>query len=389
MKSISQLKSLKGKTALVRVDFNVPIKNHSVEEITKIKAALPTLKLLQKKGARIVIITHLGRPKGNIKKSLKLDPVANVLSNVTKKKVKKVLLSKAKKEVAKMKDGQIIMLENIRFSKDEKKNTGNLAKKLADLGDLFVLDGFAVSHRAAASVIGIAEFLPSYAGLLIDKEIKGLNKVLKNSKSPFVAIVGGAKVETKIPVLKSFVKKADTILIGGGLLNTYLSALGYGIGDSLVDKDFKKEAKLYCSKKNVIVPIDVIVGNLEGTEYRIVPLNKTKHKICKKGEMILDVGPETIQMFAEYIKKAKTLVWNGAMGYFEQEPYNIATMAVGGIIAERAAKKTVYAVIGGGETVQVMEMLGMTKYIDLISTGGGAMLEYLAGNELPGIKALQ
>lgn len=389
MRSIKRLKNLKGKTVLVRVDFNVPVEGKKVMDDTKLRASLPTIEYLIKQKARVVVITHLGRPKGVVKASLKLDPVAKALSNLLKKQVKKVLVSKADTEVSHMKDGQVIMLENIRFSKDEKKNTGNLARTLAELGDLFVLDGFAVAHRAAASVVGIAAYLPSYAGLLLEKEIKGLSKVLHNPKAPFVACIGGAKIETKIPVLKHFIKRADYILAGGGLVNTYLSAKGYGVGDSLVDAAYKKEALAYCSKRKVITPVDVVVGNFEGTEYRIVKVKKTKHRICKKGEMILDAGPETIQMYADHIRKAKTIVWNGALGYFEQEPYNIATMAVGGVIAEQARKRGVYGVIGGGETVQVMEIMGVLDDIDLVSTGGGAMLEYLAGKTLPGVAALQ
>jgi len=389
MKSISKLKNLRGSSVLVRVDFNVPIQKGEVVEYNKILASLPTIKLLRKKGARVVLISHLGRPGGKRVASLSLKPVATTLGELLKHDVSFVSFGRAKKHIADMSDGDVVLLENIRFQKDEKKNTGDLAKKLSQLGDFFVLDGFAVAHRASASVVGIAEYLPSYAGLLLEHEIKGLQKVLVRPKSPFVAVVGGAKIETKIPVLKAMLTKADVILTGGGLVNTHLYAKGYGIGDSLVDKDFAKEAKKYCASAKIPKPVDVVVGNMEGTEYRIVKIKKQKHEICKKGEMILDVGPETILSYAGYIKKAKTIVWNGAMGYFEQEPYNIATMAIGGTIAERAAQKSVYAVVGGGETVQVMELLHQSKNIDLVSTGGGAMLEFLAGNELPGIQALQ
>lgn len=388
MKSLRSLSNLKNKRVLVRVDFNVAIEDGKVLEETRLRASIPTIDFLTRKGAKVILLSHLGRPEGKVVSSLKLDPVARALSKILKKEVKKVDFDGMKDAISKMKPGQVVLLENVRFLKDEEKNTGTLAEDLAVFGDMFVLDGFAVAHRASATVVGIAKFLPSYAGLLLEKEIVGLDRVLLKPKSPFVAIIGGAKIETKIPVMKNILKRADSVLIGGGLLNTYLAGKGYGMGDSLVDAEYIEQALEYCAKKNVVRPIDVVVGNKFGDEYRIVSIKKTKHEICKKGEMVLDMGPESVQLFAEVIKTAKTLVWNGAIGYFEQEPYHIGTMAIATLVAERSKLKSVFGVIGGGETLQAMDKAGMTEAIDLVSTGGGAMLEYLAGDILPGVAAL-
>ncbi|MBT3538938.1 phosphoglycerate kinase, partial [Candidatus Parcubacteria bacterium] len=242
-------------------------------------------------------------------------------------------------------------------------------------------------HRPAASVSGVAKYIPSYAGLLLESEIKGLQKVLQKPKSHFVVVLGGAKMETKVPVIKKLLPLCDYMLVGGGIFNTYLKAKGYGVGSSLVDMEFKKEALNYGKKKKVIKPIDVVVGDMEGKNYRHVKLNKKPHQICKKGEFILDCGPETIQLFAKYIKLAETIVWNGALGVFEQKPYDIGTLSIARLVASRSKGKA-YGVIGGGETLQSMDMVGMTEYVDLVSTGGGAMLEFLSGKILPGIKAV-
>jgi len=387
MKSISSQKNLQSKVVLVRVDFNVPLKGEEVVDDTRLEASLPTIQHLVKQKAKVVLLSHLGRPGGQTVRSLKLDPIAKRLSTLLKKKVEKVTLKQAKKAINTMRDGQVLLLENVRFEKGEQENARSLAKDFAELGDMFVLDGFAVAHRKSASVSGVTKFLPSFAGLLLEKEIQGLDK-LKKAKSPFVAIIGGAKIQTKLPVIKAMKRKADAVLLGGGLINTWLYAKGYKIGASLVEKKLKEDALKQCAGKKVIKPIDVVVGNLKGTSFRVVEIGKQK-KLCEPNEMILDIGPQTIQLFAQHIKKAKTIVWNGATGMFEVEPYNLGTMAVAHAVAERAKIKSVYAVVGGGETVQVMDMYVKNNSVDLISTGGGAMLEYLAGNKLPGIAALK
>src|SRR3989339_891592 len=290
-------------------------------------------------------------------------------------------------EIKKMKNGEIVMLENIRFFPDEAENENNFGKTLASIADIFVLDGFAVAHRDSGSVTGVAKHLPSYAGLLLEKEVVGVSKVLQQPKNPFVLVLGGAKMETKIPVIKNLLPKCDYLLAGGGIVNTYLKVLGYGVGDSLVDMDFKKESLIYGKKKKVIMPVDVVVGTIDGKKYRVVELQKKSHQICKKGEAILDCGPKTIQLYAKYIKQAQTLVWNGARGYFEQKPYDVGTLSIARLVASRSKGKA-YGVIGGGETLQSMEMVKMTEYVDLVSTGGGAMLEFLSGNMLPGVTAV-
>ena len=244
-----------------------------------------------------------------------------------------------------------------------------------------------MAHRADASVAGVAKYLPSYAGFLLEEEIKGLTKVLKQAKRPFVAIVGGAKMETKVPVMKALLPKVDHLLIGGGIHNTYLAARGYDVGESLIDENQKHVALAYGKKKKVVLPVDVIVGTQDGSVYRVVDIEKKPHVVCKKGEAIYDMGPRSIRLFSSHIKNARTLLWNGAMGYFEQRPYYVGTYAVARLIASRA-KGSAFGVIGGGETVQSMEDVGMSEDVDLISTGGGALLEFLAGKKLPGIVAL-
>lgn len=405
LKSLKQLRNLANKRVLVRVDYNVPIKNKEIgfresarlANDTRLVESLPTLQYLIKQKAKLVIVTHVGRPEGQVVPELKVDPIVKRLSELLKKPVKKLETGNWKLEQKKvlnlrkaihnLKPGQIVMLENIRFSPDENKNTGTLAKDLASLADVFVLDGFAVAHRDAASVSGVSQFLPSYAGLLLEKEIIGLDKVMCNPQSPFVVVLGGAKMETKVPVMKNLLPKADYLLIGGGIVNTYLRALGYEVGKSLVDTEYTQQAFEYGKKKKVIKPIDVIVGTLDGKRYHVVEISKKPRKLCAADEAILDIGPATIKLYADYIKQAKTLVWNGAMGFFEQKPYSVGTLSIARLVASRS-KGEAYGVIGGGETLQSMEMVGMSEYVDLVSTGGGAMLEYLSGKELPGIAAL-
>ncbi len=386
--SIKKHRSLSGQRALVRVDFNAPIKDGKVLDDARILASLPTVKYLIKQKAKVILVTHVGRPKGKTVSSLKVGPVAKHLSKLLKKKVGVVSVRGAASIISKMRPGQVIMLENIRFSADEKKDSGMLAKKLASYADLFVLDGFSVSHRPSASVVGVAHLLPSYAGLLLEKEIHGLSKVTRKPKQPFVMIIGGAKTATKIPLVRNLLPTAEYILLGGGLVNTYLAGAGYGVGSSLVESEYMKEAAMYCKKKKVITPLDAVVGTRDGKNFKLVEIGEKAHEICKKGEGIYDIGPQTIELFSGYIEKAKTLVWNGAMGVFEVEPFSVGTFAIADMVADRSTKNVCYGVIGGGETLQSMELAGRTGDIDLVSTGGGAMLELLGGATLPGIEAL-
>ena len=396
IKSIKNIRNLAGKRVLVRVDFNVPVKNGRVSDDGKIRASLPTIEFLVKKKARVILVTHLGRPEGKVVATLRLDPVAHALSKLLGKKVKKLStgnwkmgknLDRVVFGVRDMKPGDIVLFDNIRFSPDEQGNKGLLSKQLAALSDVFVLDGFAVAHRADASVSGVAKYLPSYAGLLLEKEIAGLSKVTMRPAHPLVLIIGDAKMETKVPVIQSLARTADAILVGGGIANTMLLARGYGVGDSIVDKEYRKEALGYWKKKKIVAPVDVIVGKKYGGRARRVEIQEKPHTICKKGEAIFDIGPDTVRLFASHIKTAKTLVWNGAMGYFEQYPYETGTLSIARLVG-RQSKGNAFGVVGGGETIESMDMVGMTDDVDLVSTGGGAMLEFLTGKKLPGIESL-
>jgi phosphoglycerate kinase len=387
LKTIDQAGAIFGKTVFLRVDFNVPIKNKKVLENYKIKKSLLTLKNLLEKGARVVVVSHLGRPT-QLDKKFSLKPVAEELGKFLQKKVSVLPISdlaKTNNLIKKLAPGSLAVLENIRFLKGEVENSNKLAEDLAGLADIFVLDGFAVAHREAASVTGIARYLPAYAGDLLAEEIKGLDMVLRRPKKPLVVILGGIKMDTKIPVLKNLLSKADYILVGGGIVNTYLWAKGKKVGSSIVDKDFKKQILEYCAKKKVIMPVDVVVGPKDGKKARVVSV---KQLSLQSGVGIFDIGPETIRLFATYIKKAKTLVWNGAMGNFEVPVYKYGTYAVAHLLAAQS-KHRAFGVAGGGETVQVLQKLQILSDVDLPSTGGGAMLEYLGGKKLPGIEALK
>lgn len=394
LQKLSSLKKLANKTVLVRVDFNVPLKNGKVIDDSRIVASLPTINYLRKQKARVVLMAHLGRPKGKFDKEFSLKPVANLLGKKNKQSVKLVELGNGevepkkfqnvKKEIEKMKPGQVVMLENTRFLSGEESNDPNLSQILASLADLFVFDGFAVAHRAAASVSGVAKFLPTYAGLLMASEVENLSAIMQKPKRPFVAVVGGAKMETKIPVLKSLVKSADKILVGGGIVNTVLVARGYGIGDSIYEKELFGAAKNIAKNKKIILPVDLVVGDKTGNSWRVVEIGKKPLEICGKDEAIFDIGPASIALFESELSKAKSALWNGAMGWFEQAPYNEGTNA----IAFALAKSKAFTVAGGGETVEVLLAKKLDKKISFISTGGGAMLEFISGAKLPGVKIL-
>lgn len=397
LNKVNVLRGLSNKIVLVRVDFNVPLKNGRVIDDSRIIASLPTITYLRKQNARVVLMAHLGRPKGKFEKEFSLKPVAELLGKKLTQSVKLIELgsgevdpkkfANAKKEIEKMKLGQVVMLENTRFLSGEENNDANLSQILASLADLFVFDGFAVAHRAAASVSGVANYLPTYAGLLMASEVESLGKIMQKPKRPFVAVVGGAKIETKVPVLKSLVKAADQILVAGGIVNTILAARGYGIGDSICDKEFFVTAKSIAKNKKIILPLDVIVGDKSGKNWRVVEIGAKKHEICGKGELIVDTGPVTNALFAAKLMKAKSALWNGALGWFEQSPYGEGTFVMANALAE-ATKRGTYTVAGGGETVEVLLAKKLDKKISFISTGGGAMLEFISGVTLPGVKIL-
>lgn len=380
LKSIKQAKHLFGQRVLVRVDFNVPVKNGVVQDNFKIQKSLPTIKFLLHSGARIILVSHLGRPKKKDKKFSLLPVVRELEKLINTKVVFDQLENRDDWEGQKL-----VLLENIRFYKGEESNDPKFAKELSAIADLFVLDGFAVAHRDAASVSGVQNFLPSYAGLLLDEEITGLSRVLEHPKHPFVVVLGGIKMETKIPVLKNLLPKADKILLAGGIINTYLAATGNKMGCSAIDEKYKKEAKYYAGNRKVVRPIDMVAGTIKGKNVRVVDLNKKLN--LKKDEGVFDIGPRTVRLFAEHLKKANTIVWNGAPGFFEQPPYNHDTYALARYIASRSKGKA-FGVCGGGETVEILRHLDVLNDIDLVSTGGGAMLEFLSGKKLPGLKKL-
>lgn len=397
LRKIQQLRNLHDKVVLLRVDFNVPLKRKQILDDSRLRAALPTIAYLREKGAKVILMTHIGRPEGKIVPSLKVDPLVTRLSELLEFQVKKLdtknwKLSDTNKarvlaEIYALQPGDVAMMENIRFSPYDELYDPYFSQELATLADIFVFDGFGVAHRNSASVNGVAAFLPSYAGLLLQQEVKVLDKVLHPTVSRVVAVLGGAKMETKIPVLKKLLPKVDTVLIGGCLLTTYLWAKGYQVGDSLIEKKFKQQILTACKPRKVITALDVVVGTMDGSTHRVVDIKKVPHQICKKGEAILDIGPKTIRNYARVIKASKMLVWNGAMGYYEQPPYHIGTLSIARLIAT-VSRGTSFGVIGGGETVDAMQQTHMIAYVDHVSTGGGAMLSYLAGDIIPGIQAV-
>ncbi len=387
LRSIKQAPNLKNKRVLVRVDFNVPIKNGNVADDTRLRVSLSTIRYLQKKKARVILLTHIGRPGGKVVEDLSVKPIAKRLSSLLHCHI--VPLPHLQADLSELKSGDVALLENTRFYKGDEENDSAFAKRLASLGDIFVLDGFAVSHRSAASVVGVAKYLPSYMGLLLEEEMTSLNRVVKSPKHPFVVVIGGAKIETKLPIITHLLSRADHILVGGAIISTYLATKGYSVGASLVDSDVEKKYLMPLQKRKIMIPVDLVVGNVDGTRHRVVAIVKMPHVICGKGEAIFDIGPKTRELFQSVIAKAKTLAWNGAMGYFEQKPYDKGTRMIARAIADRSCQRGVFSVIGGGETVQAMEMVHRTGDIDLVSTGGGAMLEYLSGKKLPGIEALK
>jgi phosphoglycerate kinase len=389
--TLQKIRSLGGKRVLVRVDFNVPMKHGQIVDDSRLRAAVLTIQYLVKQKAKVILISHLGRPDGKKVKSLTLRPIAEHLENLLAHNVSfvpEVVGVKVEKMIADMLPGDILLLENVRFVRAEQESNVTFAKQLAKLADVFVLDGFAVAHRADSSVFGVAKYLPTYAGFLLETEIAHLTKLMKKPKKPFTLILGGVKTETKIPVIKKLLPYANHILLGGAIASTYFSACGYGVGESMVDDQAKKQMSVWAKNKKIIAPVDVIVGTKNGKKFRPVTIPAKKSQICKKGEAIFDIGPATIQLYATYIKKSKTVVWNGAMGYFEQKPYHHGTLAVARLVASRARGQA-YGVIGGGETITAMNMVNMAEYVDFVSTGGGAMLEFLSGAKLPGVIAVQ
>lgn len=376
---------------LLRADFNVPItKDFKVGQAEDYRLAqtVPTIKYLTSRGAKVIIMAHLGRPNGKAIERLKLDPVAVRLSQLLKRCVYK---SDERVEtrhgvslhgvIDKLKNGEVLLLENIRFNKGEESAEPKFAKLLASLGDIFVNDGFAVSHRDQASVSAIQNYLPSYAGLLLEKEVLNLTRVLQNPKKPLVVIIGGAKISSKIKLIKNFLPLAQNILLGGALANTVLAAMGVSIGKSLIEKEmFREVKKIHLTNNQVRVPLDGIMAkSYQAKRGRIDALAD-----IKKDELILDIGPETVNLYEKIIKTAKMVVWNGPMGLIENPVFSQGTRALIKILAHSKAE----TIVGGGETAQMIRKMGLQDKFSFISTGGGAMLEFLEGKKLPGLKKI-
>lgn len=382
---------VKGKRVLARCDFNVPLKDGVITNDKRIVAALPTIKYLMEHGAKVILCSHLGRPKGEYKPEFSLAPVAKKLSEYLGTEVKlaedpEVVGPNAKAMAAELKDGEVMLLENVRYRKEETKNEENFSKELASLADIFVNDAFGTAHRAHCSTTGVAAFLPAVCGYLIQKEIKFMGGALANPKRPLVAILGGAKVSDKIGVISNLIDKCDTIIIGGGMAYTFMKYLGHNIGTSLLEEDWvEKAGQMMADAKakgvNFLIPVDNKVGKEydENTESQIVSSDE-----IPDGWMGLDIGPKSQELFADAIKGAGTVIWNGPMGVSEWDNFAAGTITVANAVAESGA----ISIIGGGDSVAAVTKLGFADKMSHISTGGGASLEFLEGKELPGIAAL-
>ena len=382
---------LKEKKVLVRCDFNVPMdENKNITDNRRIVAALPTIKYLLEQNCKIVLCSHLGRPKGEFKKEFSLKPVANELSRLLGKDVimaEDVIGEDAKTKANNLKNGEILLLENVRFHREETDNDPEFSKKLASFGEVFVNDAFGTAHRAHASTEGVTHFMPAVSGFLIEKELKFLGESLENPERPFVAILGGSKVSDKIGVIDSLLEKVDVLLIGGGMAYTFFKAQGYNVGNSLCEED-KCELALDLMKKakeksvKLLLPIDNKIGREFSNDTEIKTVKSTDIPDGWEG---LDIGEETIEMYSKELQNAKTIVWNGPLGVFEFENFAVGTNKIAKILGDIDAIK----IIGGGDSAAAVEKAGLAEKMTHISTGGGASLEFLEGKKLPGIEALQ
>lgn len=388
-KTINDL-HVKGKRIFCRVDFNVPMDGGAIADDTRIRAALPTIRHLTGHGAIVILASHMGRPKGKVVEELRLEPVAKRLEELLGKTIsysKEVIGEDVEKQISKLREGDILLLENVRFHPGEEKNDPELARSFANLADLYVNDAFGTAHRAHVSTEGVAKFLPSAAGFLMEKELEVLGNALSNPQRPFTAIIGGAKVKDKIGVIDNLLEKVDHLVIGGGLAFTFVKAQGHEIGDSLLEEDKIELAQSFMEKakeKGVqfLLPIDAVVADSfsENAHIQIVDIEH-----IPAGWQALDIGPKTAKLYSDVIKKSKLVIWNGPMGVFEMEPFAQGTKEVAKALAE--ADNT-YSIIGGGDSARAVEHFGLSEKMDHISTGGGASLEFMEGKHLPGIAAL-
>ncbi len=385
-----QQAAVEGKTVLVRVDYNVPLKDGDVADDARIKASFPTLIDLIDRGAKLVLLTHLGRPEGKAVPELRLDPVAKRLQVLLDRSVQKLddcVSEGIKKAIEAAKPGALLLLENLRFHPEETANDAKFARSLAHLGDLYVNDAFATLHRTHASTLGITDYLPSYAGMLVQKELEALSRLIHEPKRPYLAIVGGKKAKSKLGALRDLLDQVDAILIGGGVAFTFLRAKGYLVGNSVVDESIVEEIEgliRAAYEKNVLIllPRDVVIAQEASETAEAVTCRSER---IPDGWIGLDIGPETIRKFQEQIDAAKTIVWTGPMGAFELEPFSHGTRA----IAEALVNADAYSVIGGGETGEAVAKTGWADRMSYISTGGGACLALLRGKSLPALEALR
>ena len=376
-----------GKKVLVRVDFNVPLKDGKVGDDTRIRGALPTIQYLLEHGAAVILCSHLGRPKGTFNMDYSLKPVAEYLARLVPNKVSfapDCINEPAEKAVAALQPGEILVLENTRFYKEEEKNDPEFSARLASLADIYVNDAFGTAHRAHASTEGVTHTKPGVAGFLLEKEIQYLSSAVEDPKRPFVAILGGAKISDKIGVIKNLLTKADHVLIGGGMANTFFKAQGFETADSLVQDEALDTAKeiLAAGSEKLILPVDLVIADKfdNEAETKVIPTGNVP-----AGWRVLDIGPETVKLFSKYVAEAGTVVWNGPMGVFEMPSFAKGTFDVAKAVAESKA----ISIIGGGDSVAAIQQSGLADQVTHISTGGGASLEMLEGLVLPGVAALE
>jgi len=382
---------LKDKKVLLRVDLNVPIKDGTITETSRIEKIIPTIKLLIEREAKIIILSHIGRPKGKVVREMSLEPISKKLASLLNKEIlfnNKLINENTISEVNKITNGSIMMLENIRFNEGEELNDKEFAKKISNLGDLYVNDAFSVSHRSHASVEGITKYIPSYYGLQITEEINALKKITSEIKKPVTLIVGGSKISTKIKIINNLIKKFNNIIIVGGMANTMLKHTGSIIGKSICENDCESLIKEILENSNkynckITCPLDVVVSkNLEGS-------GKNKDiKEINKDDIILDIGPKTIASIKKIINDTNTVLWNGPAGYFENSNFQNGTKQILEIIEQKTKNDNIFSVAGGGETVAAINKFNKLNSFTFISTAGGAFLEYLEGKDLPGIRAL-
>ena len=384
-RTIRDFDSLNGKRVLTRVDFNVPLQDGVISDDTRIRAALPTIQFALEQGAAVVLMSHLGRPKGK-DPSQSLRPVAQRLSALLGRPVRfaeDCVGPEVEAQARSLQPGEVMLLENLRFHKEEEKNDPEFAKQLAALGDVYVNDAFGSAHRAHASVEAVAHFLPAAAGFLMEKEIKFLGKVLSDPERPLVVLLGGAKISDKLPVINNLMNLADKIMIGGGMANTFLKAEGYELGDSLVEDNAIEQARelLLCCSGKLMLPVDVVVADAFSNDASSQTVTVGQ---IKPGWRALDIGPHTVEKYRNQLQNARMIVWNGPMGVFEFPKFAVGTREIAKAIAESSA----ISIIGGGDSVAAIEQAGLADRITHISTGGGASLEFLEGKTLPGIAAL-